>query len=177
MERTVRVLCSTKQNPFSYLIRFANFSLWSHEAIIFNDHVIEAVWLDGVRIVPISKALEGVYDYGVLEFDVPEHVTYDQMVEAWSWLFDQHGKKYDRSAIGWQIFGRILSLFGIRRNWQDDSKWFCFELREAFLRRLGIFTTRNDPAIMRATDCWDSPIGRVITRPRTIEYGINQGGV
>lgn len=186
MDRTVRVLCSTRRHPFSYLIRFVNFSLFSHEAIVDGDHVIEALgkfpshapgepW-NGVRRAPMAEVLPEYLDYGVVEFDIPDHTSDEEIAAAWQWLRQQIGKHYDYPAIGWQFFGRVLTLFGFRRDWQREDKWICFELRRGFFDRLGIMVERSDGASMSSRDCWWSPMARVVTWPRTIS-ATYKGGV
>jgi len=164
--RTVRIISSTRRHPFSYGIRFLNFSRWSHEGIIDGDHVIEALGSTGVRRVSLSAVLPEYLDYGMQEFKVPDHISQTQIDDAWAWLYEQIGKRYDWAAIAWQVLGRVLFLFGLERDWQQADRWFCFELRRAFLARLGILLERDDGMVQRATDCWGNPLGVVVTKPR-----------
>lgn len=159
----IKIVCSTRRHPFSALIRFINGSLWSHEAILDGDYVIEALGTTGVHRVPFEEAKAHYIDYAVLEFDVPDCEAGMQFARA------QIGKQYDWGAIVWQVIGRLLLLLGFERNWQDDRKWFCFELREAVLRAAGLPTiVRSTSVVIRWSDCWQSPLGRLVVPPKTV---------
>lgn len=64
----------------------------------------------------------------------PYPISYAARLNVWvsderayyDYLFAQEGKEYDWSGIGG---------FVVRRDWQDDSKWFCSELKAACLMR------------------------------------------
>lgn len=164
--RVVRIISSTRRHPFSYGIRVLNFSRWSHEGILDGDNVIEALGSTGVRRAPLSAVLPEYLDYGVQEFRVPDHISQTQIDDAWAWLYGQIKARYDWMAIAWQVFGRVLFLFGFERDWQATERWYCFELRRAFLEKLGIYLEASDGMVQRAVDCWGSPLAVVVTRPR-----------
>jgi hypothetical protein len=159
----IRIVCSTRRHPFSAIIRFINGSLWSHEAILDGDNVIEALGSTGVHSVPFEQAKKHYIDYAILEFDVPDAEAGMAFARA------QIGKQYDWGAIFWQWLGRVFLMLGLERNWQDDSKWICFELREAVLLAAGRPTiVRGGSCVIRWSDCWQSPFGRLVVPPKSM---------
>lgn len=98
----------------SYLIRLFTWSKWHHCGALTLDKkfVIEATAKNGVVQTPLA---EFIARYDEVEFG--EIKCNDRKAEKF--LLAQLGKKYDWLA----IFGMLF-----RKNWQDDCRWFCFEL-------------------------------------------------
>lgn len=110
----VRLLfCTNPRNPFSWCIRAASWSKWSHVAIIDGDSVIEAVAMKGVVRTPISERLghDPRWAISALPCGNPGGI-----IKA---AASQIGKPYDYTA--------VLGL-GLHRVWKDDDSWFCSEL-------------------------------------------------
>ena len=107
---------------------------WSHVGVIDGDHVIEAVWNDGVRYRQLDSLLLARPEHEILTIDLPNEAG------AIDWLRSQIGKPYDWTG--------VLGL-GFNRNWQEESRWYCSELTASAaikggrpapvnLRRLGV---------------------------------------
>lgn len=94
-------------------IRAVEGGRWSHVGIIDGDHVIEAVWSEGVRIRKLSSLIADRPIHEILEVPLPDEE------KAILWARSQIGKPYD--------FGGVLGL-GFNRNWSDDRRWYCSEL-------------------------------------------------
>lgn len=110
---SVRLMFSTTNLPFSWLIRTATWSTWSHVALVDGDSVIEAAAGYGVRELPLSEATARNSHYEMV--DLPARNPEAIIAAARSQL----GKPYDWTAI-WAL--------GLRRDWQENDAWFCSEL-------------------------------------------------
>lgn len=86
---------------------------WSHVGLIDGDHVIEAVWTDGVRFRRLDSLLESRPEHEILTIELPMEEA------ALEWIRSQISKPYD--------FGGAIGL-GFNRNWQSDLRWYCSEL-------------------------------------------------
>lgn len=113
MSGTVRLLFSTTNLPFSWLIRTATWSDWSHVALVDGNTVIEAAAGHGVRELSLKDAIARCSAYEVV--DLPASNPSAIIAAARSQL----GKPYDWTAI---------FALGLRRDWQEDDAWFCSEL-------------------------------------------------
>lgn len=115
------VLCTKPKDVVSMGLRLAMGSEWSHSAIYDNDAglVYDVTFKTGVRKQRTSYFFTEYKHCLLIPIDVPP----EKMEEARQWLEDQLKKKYDFSAI---------VAIGIRRDWQEEDKWFCSEMTETF---------------------------------------------
>ena len=93
--------------PLSWLVRAATGSPWSHVDFVLPDgRLLGALPGQGVRIhnQPDTRTIR-------LQVDAPPAVL--------DWALSQLGKPYD--------WGGALSA-GLRRDWQQEDRWFCSEL-------------------------------------------------
>lgn len=95
----------------SFAIRLHTWSKWSHCGVIVNNEVIEATMKGGVVKSTLSSFKERYPSHTIIE--IPHKGDYQKR------LMEQLGKPYD--------WGAIFS-FIFRGNWDNDEKWFCFEL-------------------------------------------------
>jgi uncharacterized protein YycO len=100
--------------PISRAIEFWTWSSWSHVDVMTPDGWLGARFVGGVQVRPWDY----VTTYGKSEI---RGISLDPDVEAriMSYLYDQVGKPYD--------FGAIAGMM-VRRDWKNESKWFCSEL-------------------------------------------------
>lgn len=141
--QTMRVLYSRREgNIASWLIRWGlprsrfALALVSHSMLVDGDYVIEAtMWhglaetlrtrrMGGVRRVPMTEALHGQTIVKDAAYSVPDAEA------GLTWARSQVGKPYDFKG----GFGLAIEL---DRNWQDDDKWFCFELVASAIQYAG----------------------------------------
>lgn len=108
----------------SPLIRAADrWGRWSHCGIVIPwGGVIEARAFHGVVLTPMVEVIARVSHLETVEIKVPD------LAGGLAWAQAQIGKGYDYGA----IFGNLL-----RESWQDDDRWECSELVEAFLAQCG----------------------------------------
>lgn len=101
----------------SFAIRARVWQRWSHGLVIDGEGVaIDSTFkLAGVRRRPLTEALHGATAIRILELPL------DREAEARDWLHEQINKSYDIQAI-------VGFAIGDRRDWRDDSAWFCWEL-------------------------------------------------
>lgn len=119
-----------KFNPISWLIRWAiprsrfALAMSSHCLIDAGDTIYEANMLHGVRAADRATALDGLTVVRTIKYNVPD------IERGMTWLKAQVGKPYD-----WRGgLGLGLSPY---REWEDDDRWFCFELVAGMLQASG----------------------------------------
>jgi uncharacterized protein YycO len=118
----MRYIFTTSPDLFSMAIRGFDSGGVSHvgmESPLVPGEVIDTTWRHGgVKKWPKAQ-FETMHQrrvVRVIDVALPDEAG------ALSWLHDQIGKPYDKSA----IFG-----MAILRNWQNDNSWYCFELAMA----------------------------------------------
>ena len=132
MEDITLVFTKTLWNPLSWFIRWLlprnrfALALSSHVYVVYNDEeYVEAVFPKGVQKVKKEKALKGLKVVKTKTYKVPNKEAGMQFLQ------EQIGKKYDtKAAIG-------LGL-DQDRDWNDDEKWYCYELAAGVLRASGL---------------------------------------
>lgn len=112
------------RTPGSPLIRHADrWGQWSHCGIVAAANtVIEARAFHGVVQTPVFEFLYRASHTELVEIAVPD------IAAGLTWAQQQIGKGYDYRS----ILGNLL-----RQSWQDDERWQCAELVEAFLVACG----------------------------------------
>lgn len=132
MNSITLVFTKTMWNPLSWFIRWVlprsrfSLALSSHVFIIDNDNnYVEAVFPQGVRKQSKEKALKGL--------TVVKEKTYQVLDRnaGMEFLEKQIGKKYDLKA------GVGLG-FNQDRIWDEDDRWYCYELAAATLKNAGL---------------------------------------
>ena len=125
------IITFTKSNwsLFSWLIRWAlprsrfSFALSSHSYVTIGDYTYEADFGEGVHKVDrynpgkITKKLTTVKE---VVYDLPNPQKAIEFLEA------QVGKGYD-------LGGALGVGINPNREWDNDNKWFCYELAAASL--------------------------------------------
>ncbi len=111
---TVELLFSRRHAPTAPLLRLFAWSAWSHVALLTSeDTAIEAVAFDGVREIGRSEAIAIASRWEVVRLPCADPAA------AVAAARSQIGRPYD-----WLGVAGI----GLRRDWRDDSRWFCSEL-------------------------------------------------
>ena len=111
---TVELLFTRRHAPTAPLLRAFAWSSWSHVALVTDrDTIIEAVAFEGVREITLQRACEIASRWEIVR--LPCHNPPAAIAAARS----QIGKPYD-----WLGIAGI----GLRRDWRDDSRWYCSEL-------------------------------------------------
>ena len=118
----LRVVFTRRHHVGSVLLRVAQWSAWSHCAIVDGQAVIEAVAPDGVQGRPIADLLMHSSRHEVVELPCPDPAA------AIAWARDQVGTPYD--------WGGVLGI-GFRRRWHDADAWFCSEFVAEAVRQGG----------------------------------------
>ncbi|MBK5914573.1 YiiX/YebB-like N1pC/P60 family cysteine hydrolase [Rhodocyclus purpureus] len=118
---SIRLLFSTSHHPISAAIRACTWSKWSHVALLDGPFAIEAV-ATGVRKVPALEAMDRAKRAVAVELQCRDPRAVIAAAES------QIGKPYD--------FAAIVG-FGLRRDWQEDDRWFCSELVAWAFQRAG----------------------------------------
>lgn len=133
----VTLLFVSHRGFIPWAIRFFTGQRWSHVAIMDNAArlCIEAHPIDGVRVVIPQTVLDGALDYAYV------HVPCARACDVLQAAYSQVGKPYDFAA----IFG-----FLFHRDWQEDDRWFCFELAAWCFAKGGSPIIRAD-AVHRVT--------------------------
>lgn len=135
--RTGDVLCFRGQGLFSYLIRWATGSVYSHcgLAYLFDGRVycLEAVGALGVRLALMSTLIDR-YDGGVDYFEVVG-ADEDQRKRALGFAFQQLGRVYDNRGI--LRFARAILMRNRDPKPFEDQDWFCSELVAAAYAEAG----------------------------------------
>lgn len=119
------VLCTRPRNISSWFLRFLLWSKWSHSAIYDEELgvVHDTTFSGGGCKATLAEEFFKHYPLSHCEFR-PINILPIRMVAARQWLSDQIGKKYDWTA--------LLSWI-VRRDWQEDDRWFCSEETETFI--------------------------------------------
>jgi uncharacterized protein YycO len=110
---TIKILFSTQKDPVSWLIRFFTWNTYSHVDVVFRDHVIGATAQEGVRVTTLREMKRKSSKWAIYEMECPKHHAFRDRIVS------QIEKPYD--------FLGILGFF-VRRNWQQENRWFCSEL-------------------------------------------------
>lgn len=139
MSNTI-TLFFTKKNTsiFSWLIRWtlpiSRFKMSASSHCFIFDHekndVIEAVMSEGVRKTTFYTATDSRKLVRVLTFNVPD------ASKGLEFARSQVGKKYD-------IKGALGIGISPTRKWQEEDKWFCYELAAATLKAAGLDLFNN----------------------------------
>lgn len=116
----------------SSIIKVLDHGEWSHVGIIKDDHVIEAVWQDGVRYRRLDSLMRDCPDHTIIDVPVPNEE------DGLNFAYSQIGKPYD-------FFGIVGLPFN--RTFQEDDKWWCSELWATSLIKAGV--KFNLPANLR----------------------------
>lgn len=119
---------------------------WSHGAIVLPSmvYVVDSRAFHGVQQRALDDFAQGYPVFNALDFEVPDPET------GYAWLDQQVGKGYDYLA----ILGRLA-----RRGWQEDSRWHCWELVEAFLSACGLQRWRDEPQRITPNMGWSNLYG------------------
>lgn len=108
----MRVLFCTSKLPGAVLIRAVTWSPWSHVALVDGDEVIEATW-PAVRVAPLAEVIAAHSAHVIVDLPC---LSPAEVIKA---ARSQVGKPYDLTA----LFGLLM-----RRDWQEEDRWFCSEL-------------------------------------------------
>ncbi len=120
---TIQVLSSTTDHVFSKAIRFITWSEFSHVEFVTPDNkLLGADASRGVSITKLDGRLSASSSVMLSSFECEDTST------LWDFANGQVGKDYDWSA----LWGML-----IRRNWENDNKWFCSELIAAAAKEAG----------------------------------------
>lgn len=123
------------KSPYSWIIRLATageggFGLkngWSHVGVVSPDGtvMIDSQAPSGVNEpVSLASVTRGQYAFGEL-------VTPNEEA-GYQWARYQVGKRYDFLALlGYWVPQWLTNLLTRRRDWQDDTCWFCSEFAGA----------------------------------------------
>ena len=118
-------LLFTRERTFtSWLIRFVTWSTYSHVDLIIEGQVYGAKSFKGVHFASLQDRLKESSSAEIMEIDF----NFDEE-KINQFVYDNLGKPYD-----W--FGAIS--LGLKREWQDDKKWFCSELIAVLLKEGGL---------------------------------------
>lgn len=123
----IQVQFSTQSTIPSAIIRWRDWSDYSHVELIMPDGKLLGANLDGVKLRDPYKVAKRL----ILEIEVTE----EQANRIYLNAMMQIGKKYDWAG----IFGFVAS-----RNWQETDKWFCSELIAWLFLKAGIKLLRTD---------------------------------
>ncbi|MET4341925.1 hypothetical protein [Bradyrhizobium sp. RT9a] len=120
----------TGDSPISFAIRAAEYGFWaSHvEALTPDGTLLGAHVESGV----LNRSRD--YDKGQFTRELFVSLSVEQAIANafHAFLAAQIGKPYDM---------RAIAAFVARRDWQDESAWFCSELQAAALAACGWFAT------------------------------------
>lgn len=135
------------KSPYSWIIRFVTageggFSLahgWSHVGVVSPDGtvMVDSQAPYGVRDpVSLASVTTGVYAFG--EIATPNEEA------GYQWARYQVGKRYDFLALlGYLVPQWLTNALTSRRDWQDDTCWFCSEFAGAAAIQGGASLPRN----------------------------------
>jgi uncharacterized protein YycO len=124
----LKLLFCTSNKPAAVAIRVATWSDWSHVAIIDGDEVIEAVW-PHVRTAKLSDVIGSHSKHVIREYPCKDPQAAIDAARS------QIGKPYD-----WSVFLGAMS----RKDYSDDTNWFCSELGAWALEQGGSPVFRRD---------------------------------
>ena len=109
----VEVLFSRRHSITTPLLRAFAWSSWSHVALRDESSVIEAVGFEGVRDISFTQAIAAASRWELVRLPCADPAA------AIAAARSQIGKPYD-----WLGVAGI----GLRRDWRDESRWYCSEL-------------------------------------------------
>lgn len=114
MPGSVDVVFTRSHSIGAIAIRAVTWSSWSHCALVLADgsSAIEAVWPEGVRYTTVEKIRARATQFERVRVAVPSPAA------CWLFASRQVGRPYD-------VMG-VVGL-GLRREWQDESSWWCSE--------------------------------------------------
>jgi uncharacterized protein YycO len=132
----IKLVFSSKRNIGSYIIRLFTWSSWSHVSYLDDEGFItEAIGFEGVRRVPLSEVVKDYNKFAIVEF---KNCSYKQKQEFEQYLFSQIGKGYDYLA--------VIGI-GLKKKWQDKSRWECSELIGDTLKKAQINIFRPEESL------------------------------
>lgn len=132
----IRIALYMGTSLVSKLIRFTNWSKYSHASIIFPDGREVEAW--HIKNKKTGKNGVQVLDYvgenhkpGTLVDIFNPHIPIEKLNEAWEIIKAQEGKPYD--------FRGVYNFLGRRDETEQDQqlRWFCAEIDSYFCRKLG----------------------------------------
>lgn len=160
----VRLLFSANSGPFSKVIRTATWGDYSHVDFIYesvtldttrNDHgypvfhhnplLLGATFGKGVCLREMPKVIETSTKYAIAEVDVSPM--------ALEYAASQLGKKYDYLA---------LVGFPLRKDIEDQDRWFCTELVTWAIERAGLDMFTEKVSRITPRDLYIHPYVRVM---------------
>lgn len=107
------VIFSRRHTLGSMFLRVAQWSAWSHCAVVDGEEVIEASAYHGVRVRPLAEFLAESSRHEVIQLPC----NYPEITIAAA--RSQVGKRYD--------WAGVVGI-GFRRHWQNQNRYFCSEL-------------------------------------------------
>jgi len=110
--QTAPIIFASNNKPFSLLIRLGTLSNWCHCAILDGEYVIDTTLATGCRRIPVHEWVKHYPKYEVVQMPIVDKESAIELARSWV------GSKYD-----W------LGIFSfiIRKNYQDEKKYFCSE--------------------------------------------------
>lgn len=141
----------SRQNwkPFSWLIRAATWSPWSHVDVIMpNDLRLGA---RGGKGVIITGVVTEASEKAVYEVEL----TAEQADKFFTALKSQLGKGYD----WWGIIG-----FTLRKDWHKENAWFCSELVAWAFKQAGKPVICEKSSMVTPRDLTISPYFKRVTK-------------
>lgn len=139
----VRLIFTRNDTIWSSLIRWAQWSEYSHVSVIIGDDVISARFWGGVQREALSSLLAHASGYIVATVDASDK----KRVEAF--ILGEVGKPYDWKA--------VIGI-GIHRDWHDDKAWCCSELVAAALEYAGTRVVSKQISRVTPQDLLQSPL-------------------
>jgi uncharacterized protein YycO len=156
MSASIDLLFSRRRHVGSAFIRLATWSSWSHVDVVWPERVgwanvvVGATGAHGVSCTGLAERMAQSSRAVRLRADLPSESHRDRLL--W-WLHLQLDKPYDWTA----VFG-----IGLRRDWQQDDKWFCSELVAAAFAHVGMPLVRLDQWRITPQDLAQSPLLRPV---------------
>lgn len=142
---SIILLFSRSKRIGSRLIRLATWSEYSHvDAVLRDKSLIGALYGKGVVRYDLSSRLENSTEYCFRAVGGDPNLFEE-------YLKSQLGKPYDLEA----VFGIMF-----RRDWAEDSKWFCSELVAAALVAAGVEAVQKKFGRITPQDLLESPLIR-----------------
>ena len=136
----IRLRFSTTNSLISRLIRWRDWSDYSHVDFIMPDGRLLGALSDGVKLREVDSD-----KYLILEVEVTEE-QYDKIHLT---AIKQLNKSYD--FLG--VFG-----FAFNRYWQETDKWFCFELVAYCFKEAGVNLLRYNNLSRISSNLMLSPL-------------------
>lgn len=116
-------------SPLSAIIRLATWSTWSHVGVLLGDRVLDSTIRHGVAMRDMDSFMAGISAHRVVDVETENPLG---VINA---LRSQIGKPYDLTG--------VLGM-SLRRNWQEDDRWFCSELVAWAFKQSGQPLFRNE---------------------------------